>query len=99
PDWFYNFTGIGQQLAYGMALHFAIAWIFAINGLAYVIYTLVSGEWRELAPNSKSFGEALEVMKHDLGFKVPMPPQGRYNAAQRITYSAIVVMGGFSLLT
>ncbi len=28
-----------------------------------------------------------------------MPPQGRYNAAQRITYTAIVIMGGFSLLT
>jgi thiosulfate reductase cytochrome b subunit len=99
PDWFYDSTHIDHKLAYGMALHFCLAWIFAINGLAYVIYTLVSGEWRELAPSAKSFAEALEVMKHDLGFKVPMPPQGRYNAAQRITYSAIVVMGGLSLLT
>jgi thiosulfate reductase cytochrome b subunit len=30
---------------------------------------------------------------------VPLPPQGRYNAAQRITYSAIVLMGVLSLLT
>jgi thiosulfate reductase cytochrome b subunit len=99
PDRFYEAIRIDHKLAYGMALHFAIAWMFAINGIAYVIYTLVSGEWRELVPDAKSFGEALEVMKHDLGFKVPMPPQGRYNAAQRITYSAIVVMGGLSLLT
>ena len=28
-----------------------------------------------------------------------LPPQGRYNAAQRITYSLIIVMGGLSLLT
>jgi thiosulfate reductase cytochrome b subunit len=34
-----------------------------------------------------------------MGFKIALPPQGRYNAAQRISYSAIVVMGGFSLLT
>jgi len=99
PDWFYNATQIGHRLAFGMALHFFFAWIFALNGIAYVIYTLVSGEWRELAPDAKSFGEALQVAKHDMGFKVPLPPQGRYNAAQRITYSAIVVMGGFSLLT
>ena len=33
------------------------------------------------------------------GEKVPLPPQGRYNAAQRITYSAIIVMGAFSLCT
>jgi thiosulfate reductase cytochrome b subunit len=99
PNWFYNAIHIDHKLAYGMALHFLFAWIFAINGIAYVIYTIVSGEWRELAPEAKSFREALQVMKHDLGLKVPMPPQGRYNAAQRITYSAIVIMGGCSLLT
>jgi len=99
PDWFYNSTHIDHKLAWGMALHFFLAWLFTINGIAYVIYTLVSGEWRELAPEARSFGEALQVAKHDMGFKVALPPQGRYNAAQRITYSAIVLMGGSSLLT
>ena len=99
PDWVYQTTHINNKLAYGMALHFFFAWIFALNGIAYFVYTVVSGEWRELAPEAKSFGEALQVVKHDMGLKVPLPPQGRYNAAQRITYSAIVVMGGFSLLT
>jgi thiosulfate reductase cytochrome b subunit len=99
PDWFYNSTHIDHKLAWGMALHFFLAWLFTINGIAYVIYTLVSGEWRELAPEARSFGEALQVAKHDMGFKVALPPQCRYNAAQRITYSAIVLMGGSSLLT
>jgi thiosulfate reductase cytochrome b subunit len=101
PDWFYNLIGLreGSELALGMALHFAIAWLFAINGIAYVIYTIVSGEWRELVPEPKSFREALQVALHDMGFKVPMPPQGRYNAAQRITYTGIVLMGGLSLIT
>ena len=94
-----RFPEITQNLALGMALHFAFAWLFAINGIAYVLYTLISGEWRELWPERKSFGEALQVAKHDAGFKVPLPPQGRYNAAQRVTYSAIVVMGACSLLT
>lgn len=99
PDSLWNAARFDHKLAYGMALHFAFAWIFAINGVAYFVYTIVSGEWRELAPDSKSFGEALQVMKHDMGLKVPLPPQGRYNAAQRITYSAIVLMGACSLLT
>lgn len=99
PQWFYDATGIDYQLARGMAIHFAVAWLFALNGIAYVIYTLVSGEWRELLPERKSFREAIQVAKHDLGFRVPLPPQGRYNAAQRISYTAIVAMGGFSLLT
>jgi thiosulfate reductase cytochrome b subunit len=99
PDWFYDATHIDHKLAYGMAVHFLFAWIFALNGIAYVLFTLFSGEWRELLPEKKSFAEALQVMKHDLGLKVPMPPQGRYNAAQRITYSGIIVMGGLSLLS
>lgn len=98
PNWFYDLTHIDRKLAIGMALHFTFAWLFAINGLAYFIYTLVSGEWRELVPDRKCFGEALAVVKHDLG-RGPLPPQGRYNAAQRITYTLIVLMGGASLLT
>ena len=99
PNWFYNLTGVAQSLALGMALHFAFAWLFVINGIAYVIYTLISGEWRGLVPDRNSLREALQVALHDAGFKVPLPPQGRYNAAQRITYSAIVFMGVLSLLT
>ena len=31
PDWFYNATHIDHKLAFGMALHFFFAWIFAIG--------------------------------------------------------------------
>jgi len=99
PDWFYSVTQIPHKLAIGMALHFLFGWFFALNGIAYTIYTAVSGEWRELLPEGKSWGEAIQVVKHDMGLKVPLPPQGRYNAAQRITYSAIIFMGALSLLT
>ena len=99
PNWFYDLTHIGKKLALGMAIHFFLGWLFALNGLAYVAYTLFSGEWRELVPDRKCFREALDVVKHDLGLNTPLPPQGRYNAAQRITYTLIVLMGGLSLLT
>jgi thiosulfate reductase cytochrome b subunit len=99
PDWFYNSTHVIHKLALGMAIHFAFAWLFAINGIAYLIYTVVSGEWRELAPDRKAFSEAIQVIMHDLGFHVPLPRQRRYNAMQRITYTSIIVMGGLSLLT
>jgi len=99
PTKFYERLGLDGNLALGMALHFVLAWIFALNGIAYVAYTFISGEWRELLPERRSFGEAVQVAMHDAGFKVPLPPQGRYNAAQRITYSAIIVMGWLSLVT
>lgn len=99
PDAFYDATHIDHKLAIGMAMHFAFAWIFALNGIAYAIYTIASGEWKELVPERRSFREALLVAMHDMGLKVALPPQGRYNAAQRITYTAIILMGGLSLLT
>ena len=90
---------IGYRLAEGLAFHFFFMWLFAINGLAYVIYTLVSGEWRQLVPDRHSLKEAWLVMLHDLHLRKEAPPQKKYNAAQKISYTLIIVMGFFSLLT
>ncbi|HWJ30443.1 MAG TPA: cytochrome b/b6 domain-containing protein, partial [Flavisolibacter sp.] len=65
----------------------------------YVLYTAISGEWRELLPNRRSFKEAWQVVLHDLHIRKEMPPQTKYNAAQRIAYTAIIIMGSCSLIT
>jgi thiosulfate reductase cytochrome b subunit len=90
---------IPYRLAEGMSLHFFVMWFFAINGILYVAYTIISGEWRELVPNRRSFIEAIQVTLHDLHLRKEAPPQTKYNGAQRIAYTSIVVMGLGSLLT
>lgn len=45
---------VNNRLAEGMALHFFFMWLFAINGIAYVGYTLFSGAWREFVPNRRT---------------------------------------------
>ena len=62
------------------------------------VYVL-SGEWRLLLPNRHSFRAAWLVVLHDLHIRKMVPPQAKYNAAQRIAYSAIMVMGAGSALT
>ncbi len=99
PDSFYKAFHIERRLAEGMAYHFVFMWLFFLNGLAYVVYTVVSGEWRQLMPNKHSFREAWQVLLHDLHIRKTAPPQRKYNGAQRIAYSAIIVMGIGSLLT
>jgi len=99
PDWFYTLLNIPQRLAEGMAFHFLFMWFFAINGFLYVLYTIISGEWRQLLPNRHSFKEAWLVVLHDLHIKKMLPPQNKYNAAQRIAYTCIIVMGFGSLVT
>ena len=58
-----------------MSFHFAFAWLFVINGILYIAYTIFSGEWRYLLPNKKSFKEAWQVLLHDLHIRKFEPPQ------------------------
>src|SRR5581483_5055189 len=51
PDGVYQALNVPYRLAEGMAWHFLFMWFFAINGVLYVTYTAVSGEWRYLRPN------------------------------------------------
>lgn len=99
PNWFYTTFNIPRRLAEGMAFHFLFMWFFTINGALYVLYTLFSGEWRQLVPKRNSFKEAWQVILHDLHIRKIAPPQNKYNAAQRISYTAIIIMGFGSLIT
>jgi len=103
PEVVYEKLDLNRHLARGMAFHFSFAWLFVINGLAYTIYLAVSGEWRHIVPDRRSITESKDVVLHDLHLKSEAPPQGRYNAAQRISYTivlamaAIVVVSGFAI--
>lgn len=100
PDSFYELFSIGHRLAEGMSWHFAVMWLFAINGILYVAYTIVSGEWRHLLPRRGSLRDALRVTLHDLHLsRTPLPPHTGYNGAQRIAYTTIILMGLGSLVT
>jgi thiosulfate reductase cytochrome b subunit len=91
--------GVSFRLAEGMSLHFAFMWLFAINGVLYVLYTAISGEWRDLLPDRHSFREALHVLLHDLHLRREPLPARKFNGAQRLAYSGVVLMGLGSLLT
>ena len=99
PDSFYKALNVPFHLARGMAFHFVFMWFFAINGILYILYTFFSGEWRYLIPNRKSWKEAWQVVLHDLHLKKEKPLQSRYNAAQKIAYTSIIIMGLGSLMT
>ena len=99
PQSFYEVFGVPFQLAKGMAWHFVLMWVFALNGVLYVAYTAVSGEWRALLPSRHSFREAWEVLLFDLGIRATHPPARKYNGAQQIAYTLVILMGLGSLLT
>jgi thiosulfate reductase cytochrome b subunit len=99
PDWLYIKLGLPFQLATGLSYHFTLMWFFALNGVVYVIFLALSGQWRLLVPRGRSWREAWQVVLHDLGLRKTSPPAVKYNGAQRIAYSAVILMGAGMLLT
>jgi thiosulfate reductase cytochrome b subunit len=95
----YQKANLAFRLAEGLSLHFFFMWLFAINGILYVLYTIFSGEWRYLLPDRHSWRDAILITLHDLHLRKEAPPQSKYNAAQRISYTLIIVMGLGSLVT
>jgi thiosulfate reductase cytochrome b subunit len=99
PDAVYDKVHMSGRLAEGMGWHFTFMWVFALNGLAYVLYTAFSGQWRELVPNRKSVKESIDVVLVDLYLSKKALPKAKFNAAQKIAYTSIVLMGLGSLIT
>lgn len=99
PPSFNEFLGIPFRLAEGLQLHFFFMWFFAVNGVIYIIYTIVSGEWRALLPIPGSLKRAPLVALHDAHIVKKLPTQGKYNDAQRIAYTSVILMGMASTLT
>jgi len=99
PPWFWKLINAPYRVTEGLGYHFFFMWIFAINGVLYVSYLLISGEWRVLVPEKGSFRDAILVTLVDLHLRKELPPQKKYNGAQKIAYTAVVLMGLGSLVT
>jgi len=80
---------LGGWLAGALQWHFAAMWLFALNGLAYVLYGILSGHFRTrllpISPRSvlHDLGEALRGRLAHADLSV-------YNAAQRAAYLALI---------
>ncbi|MCY7345268.1 MAG: cytochrome b/b6 domain-containing protein [Pyrinomonadaceae bacterium] len=99
PAWFYETLGIPFRLAEGLSLHFFFMWLFLVNGVIYVLYLIFSGEWRGMLPVPGSFKRAALVTLHDLHIVKKLPPQGKYNDAQRIAYTGTILLGVAAVVT
>ena len=99
PPWFWKAMNAPYHVTQGLGYHFFFMWLFAINGFLYVLFTIFSGEWRFVVPDRKSLKEAIQVTLRDLHLSKYLPPQTKYNGAQKIAYTSVIVMGAGSLIT
>ena len=100
PDQLAKALSINGRLGIGLGWHFFIMWPFLINGLVYLTYMIVSGEWRSFIINKQTFKDAIQITLYELKIKKEMPVQiGKFNAAQRITYAGVILMAFGSIVT
>jgi thiosulfate reductase cytochrome b subunit len=105
PDWFYTnkYWDIRYHVTEGLGYHFFFMWLFAINGLVYVTYLAFSGNWRLMVPTARTIKgvakEAAQVTLYDMDLTKVHPPAKKYNGAQKIAYTTIILMGAGSLIT
>ena len=92
PDDVKSGLQLERKLAKGIAFHLNFGWFFVINGLAYMVFLSRKGEWRHIVPDFQGIKDARKTVAHDLHLTKDKPVQGKYNAAQQITYSIVIVM-------
>lgn len=79
--------------------HFAMMWILALNGLLYVGFIYLHGEWRDLVPRRGDLRDAIEMIKFYLFVRRRHPPQGKHNALQKTTYFAFPLLAALLILS
>lgn len=81
-----------QWLSMGRHWHFFFAWLFVINGIAYVGYAIFSGHVkRDLLPTRDEWRHIGRSIKDHLMFKHPSGEAARrYNVLQNIAYLVVI---------
>ena len=80
-----------QDLALGRQLHFFFAWLFVINGLVYVAYSLASGHWRQLVPSGAQLRHFGGALREHLLLRFPKGEEAKsYNVLQKLAYFGLI---------
>jgi len=83
-----------RDLATGRRWHFFFAWLFIINGIAYLIYSLVSGHLRrDLAPGTSELKHIGASIWEHIRLKFPQGEEARrYNVLQKLAYLLVALI-------
>jgi thiosulfate reductase cytochrome b subunit len=85
-----------QDLATGRRWHFFFAWLFLVNGIFYLGFSVLTGHFRrDLAPTRRDLSPRHlwhEILDH-ARLRFPEGEQARhYNVLQKLTYLAVIIV-------
>jgi len=79
--------------------HFAMMWVLVVNGLVYLAFIYLHGEWRDLVPRRGDLRDSVEMVKFYLFVRRDHPHQGKHNALQKGTYFLMPIAGAAAVIT
>jgi thiosulfate reductase cytochrome b subunit len=81
-----------RDLATGRRWHFAFAWLFVLNGLAYLAYSIASGHARrDLTPTRGELEHIGSSVSEHIRFRFPKGEEAKhYNVLQKLAYLAVI---------
>ena len=95
---FAPYMRLGDWAAPSLQGHFAGMWLLGLNGLAYLLYVVVTGRLRErLLPIR--IDELFQTVRDALHFKVEHHDLTVYNAVQKLLYIVVVLAGISQVVT
>ena len=89
----------GGWLAGARNWHFAMMWVLLLNGLVYLGWIYLHGEWRDLVPARSDAHGVKEMLRFYLFRRPDHPPQGKHNALQKLAYFSFPFLALVSIAT
>jgi thiosulfate reductase cytochrome b subunit len=107
--WVYNHFSLGPfMLAVALRIHWLCAYLFMLNGLAFLVGLGIGGGWRSLLPRLSDARGGLQMARYYVGVpyailarRPHVHPSFRtkYNPLQRLAYFAVVSAGILAVIT
>src|SRR6266542_1251517 len=79
--------------------HFAMMWLLVVNGLIYLGFVYLHGEWRDLVPRRNDARDAWEMIKFYLFVRKRHPHQAKHNALQKISYFVLPIVAALAVVS
>jgi thiosulfate reductase cytochrome b subunit len=83
---------LGSWAAPSLLWHFFGMWVLALNGIAYLVYGIVTGRLRERMLPIR-LAELIQTVRETVHFKIEHDDLTVYNAVQKLLYLVVIAAG------
>jgi Ni/Fe-hydrogenase b-type cytochrome subunit len=90
---------LGGWLGGALRWHFSFMWVYALSGLLYVVFQVVSGHYRTVLFTRADAPGVWPMARHYLFFGPKPKVDAQYNPLQKLAYTTVLALGTVQLLS